>query len=267
MTIRAISYGGGVQSTALVLLAIEGKINFDVALFSNVGDDSEHPGTLKFVREVMQPYAAKHGFPVHELHRVMRDGTTRTLWQDLNRDSKTINIPVRMANGAPGNRNCTHSYKIKVIERWLRQNGASKDDPAVVGIGISIDEIQRVANKKQSEYEIPTYPLIDLEWDRTRCMDYIKDVLGVVPPKSSCFFCPFHRPHTWSEMRRDEPDLFWKSVELERTLNERRGKLGKDQVYLTRFNMPLDQAIGEAQDMLPGFGPDADSCDSGYCWT
>jgi hypothetical protein len=70
-------------------------------------------------------------------------------------------------------------------------------------------------------------------------------------------------------MRRDEPELFQKSVDLETLLNERRQMLGKDPVWLTRFNMPLNEAIGEAQDMLPLFvaSPDNDSCDDGYCWT
>jgi hypothetical protein len=57
---------------------------------------------------------------------------------------------------------------------------------------------------------------------------------------------------------------FWKSVELERVLNERRETLGKDRVYLTRFGKPLDEAVGEAQPTLPGFS--AEACD-GWCMT
>ena len=227
MTIRSISYGGGVQSSAMIVLAVQGKIDANVALFANVGDDSEHPATLDYVRNVMQPWATERGLPVHELQRVMRDGSTRTLWQDLTRDSRTINIPVRMDNGAPGNRNCTHTYKVQVVGKWLKANGASADDPAIVNIGISTDEIIRVGNKKAMPYEQPAYPLIDLGLDRQDCQDVIAAAGLPVPPKSSCFFCPFHRPLMWAEMRRDEPELFDKSVELERTLNERRERLGK----------------------------------------
>jgi hypothetical protein len=38
-----ISYGGGVQSTAMLVLAIRGQLGYqiDAALFANVGDDSE----------------------------------------------------------------------------------------------------------------------------------------------------------------------------------------------------------------------------------
>lgn len=269
MSLTVISYGGGVQSTALLVLAAQGKLDLDVdaALFANVGDDSEHPGTLRYVREVAIPWAAEHGLPVHELRRVMRDGTERTLWQDLMRDSRTINIPVRMDNGAPGNRNCTHTYKVRVVGKWLKEHGASSEDPATVAIGISTDEIIRVSNKRAEAYERPVYPLIDLGLDRSACQRVIQEAGLPVPGKSSCFFCPFHRPQTWAEMRRDEPDLFFKAADLEATLIARRLELGKDPVYLTRFGVPLDLAVAEAQDMLPGFGPDMETCDSGYCWT
>ena len=69
-------------------------------------------------------------------------------------------------------------------------------------------------------------------------------------------------------MRRDEPELFWKSVEIEAMLNERRKKLDKDNVWFTRFNMPLDEAISEAQTQLPGFESiEENGCDTGHCFT
>ncbi|MEU8804899.1 hypothetical protein AB0C35_45775, partial [Spirillospora sp. NPDC048819] len=59
--IRAFSYGGGWQSTAALVLAAQGHIDFDRFLFANVGDDSEHPATLRYIREHAAPYAAAHG--------------------------------------------------------------------------------------------------------------------------------------------------------------------------------------------------------------
>ena len=41
-------------------------------------------------------------------------------------------------------------------------------------------------------------------------------------------------------------------MDVRRLLNTRRAVLGKDPVWLTRFNRPLAEAIGEAPDMLPG---------------
>lgn len=275
MTLRTISYGGGVQSTALLVLAAQGKLDdiiggpVDAALFSNVGDDSEHPATLEYVRNVATPWAAERGIKVHELRRIKRDGSEETLMGRLMRPgSRSLPIPVRMDNGAPGNRSCTADFKIKVIGKWLKANGATAEDPATVCIGISTDEVTRVSNKRVMPYERPVYPLIDLGLDRSACQVLIADAGLPVPPKSSCFFCPFHRPQMWAEMRRDEPKLFWASAELEATLIARRAELGKDPVYLTRFAKPLAEAIPEAQDMLPGFEmPGGDGCDSGYCWT
>lgn len=267
MTLRIVSYGGGVQSTALLVLAAQSVIDFPVFLFSNVGDDSEHPDTITYVRSVAMPYAAEHGIEMHELHRVMRGGTRRTLLQDLSRDSRTINIPVRMANGAPGRRACTADYKIKVVSKWLKAHGATEDDPAVVAIGFSTDEIERSTNRIDIPTERVAYPLLDLGINRGECETIIRRAGLPVPPKSACWFCPFHRPSTWAEMRRDEPELFWRSVELERLLNRRRDMLGKDHVYFTRFGRPLDEAIAEAQPSLFSDHGGVETCDSGSCFT
>ena len=271
MTLVTISYGGGVQSTAMLVLAAQERLGYPVAaaLFANVGDDSEHPATLKYVREIAAPWAASHGIPVHILDRVKRDGSVETLMGRLMREgSQSLPIPIRMSNGAPGKRSCTADFKISVVGKWLKANGATSKDPATVCIGISTDEIQRVGNKRVMKYERPVYPLIEIGLDRSACQQVIRDAGLTVPPKSSCFFCPFHRPQMWSEMRRDEPELFWKAAELESTLITRRAAVGKDPVFLTRFNKPITEAITEAQVMLPGFnGPDVETCDDGYCWT
>lgn len=70
-------------------------------------------------------------------------------------------------------------------------------------------------------------------------------------------------------MRRDRPELFARACALESLLNTRRAALGKDPVWLTRFNMPLAQAIAEAQATLPGLGHEAHDavCDNGACFT
>ncbi|MGW0948478.1 phosphoadenosine phosphosulfate reductase [Streptomyces sp. NPDC002623] len=235
---------------------------------ANVGDDSENPGTLRYVEEYARPFAVEHGIELALLDRRKRDGSTETLMQRLNRpDIRSIDIPVRMANGAPGNRSCTADFKIKVIGKELKRRGATEGSPAVIGIGISVDEIHRANNRKVEPHEVITYPLLDLGLRRTDCARVIRDAGLPVPPKSSCFFCPFHRPETWHDQRRDEPELFEKSCQLEELLNERRDELGKDHVYLTRFNRPLRQAIPDGVDLLPMFDEADGDCDSGYCFT
>ncbi|MFI0008561.1 phosphoadenosine phosphosulfate reductase [Streptomyces globisporus] len=265
----AVSYGGGVQSTALLVLAAQGRVDFRTFLMANVGDDSEHPRTLHFLEEYARPFAAEHGIELAVLDRVMvRSGETRTLYGQLTKEgSRSIPIPVRMSNGAPGTRQCTAEFKIKVVGRELKRRGATKQHPATVGVGISLDEISR-ANKRRCEpHEEIVYPLLDLGLRRIDCVRIIREAGLPVPPKSSCWFCPFQRPETWHDMRRNEPDLFEKSCQLEELLNERRDTLGKDHVYLTRFGRPLRQAIPDGVDVLPGFEDTDGLCDSGWCMT
>lgn len=267
--LRSFSFGGGVQSMSALVLAAERRIDFRMFLMANVGDDSENPGTIRYVEEYAKPFAADHGIELVVLDRIMqRTGEPRTLYQDLTREgSKSLKIPVRMSNGAPGTRSCTATYKIEVIGRELKRRGATEDNKAVIGIGISVDEIHRANSRRCEPHEWIVYPLLDLGLRRIDCQRVIRDAGLPVPPKSSCWFCPFHRPETWHDMRRDEPELFEKSCQLEDLLNRRRDELGKDHVYLTRFNKPLRQAIPDGVDLLPMFDESDGNCDSGWCMT
>ncbi|WP_435840134.1 phosphoadenosine phosphosulfate reductase [Streptomyces antimycoticus] len=293
--IRSISYGGGVQSTALLVLAAQRRIDFPLFLFANVGDDSENPATLRYVEEYARPYAAEHGIELVTLDRVRRDGTTETLWTRLTRPgSRSLPIPVRMSNGAPGTRSCTADFKIKVIGRELKRRGATggrvckahraeeadtargprpdcrkcvQPQKATIGIGISVDEIHRANARRVEPHEEIVYPLLELGLRRTDCARVIREAGLPVPPKSSCFFCPFHRPETWHDMRREQPEEFAKACALEDLLNDRRDELGKDHVYLTKFAKPLREAIPEGVDLLPMFDAADGLCDSGWCMT
>lgn len=265
---RIFSFGGGVQSTASLVLAAQGKIDYRTFLFCNVGEDSEHPDTLQYVREVAMPYAQQHGIELIELQKT-RFGKPDSIYSALMRPNRSVGIPVRMnGNGAPGNRSCTADFKIKVVDKWLKAHGA-KETGAVVGLGISLDEFQRVkANTDPGTlaWKQNSHPLIfdvPAPMDRQDCINVIKDAGLPVPPKSACWFCPFHRLSRWQEMRSKEPALFWQAVELEKALNERREMLGKDPVWFSTKLKPLDQATSELEQA--SLFQD-EMCDSGYCF-
>lgn len=273
------------------MLAATGRIDFPLFVFANVGSDSERKATLRYVEEYAKPYAAEHRIELAEVQRVRRDGTVETLHGRLVRPgSRSLPIPVRMSNGAPGTRSCTADFKIKVVGKEMKRRGATAGrvctahlaDPAsteckgrkcvqpqiaTIGIGISVDEIQRANNRVTEPHERIVYPLLDLGLRRVDCMRVIREAGLPVPPKSSCYFCPFHRPETWQDMRREEPEEFEKACDLEDLLNERRDELGKDHVFLTRFNRPLREAIPDGVDLLPMFDEADGACDSGYCFT
>lgn len=259
---RVFSYGGGVQSTAALVLAAEGRIDFPTFIFCNVGADSENPQTLAYVDQVAKPFAAAHGIDLQELRRTRRDGSFETLLAWVLRSTSSVYLPLRTADGAPGNRSCTGDFKIKVVARWLKAHGATAEKPAVSGLGISVDEFQRARSSSGFSWQQLTYPLLDLHLTRRDCQRIIGAAGLPLPAKSSCYFCPFHRIADWRRLRVERPDLFARAVEIEQVLSARSVRLGRPPVWLTRYGRPLDQVIGDQS----AFDFE-DSCESGYCMT
>jgi len=149
------------------------------------------------------------------------------------------------------------------MAKWQRKHGATKDDPAITGLGISLDEFQRARTDSGDPTQALDYPLITMRLTRQDCINIIAHAGLPVPPKSSCWFCPFHRVSAWQKLKRDTPALFDRAVALERTLSERSDRLGHGKLFMNRKLIPLDQAIGDQSDM---FETD-DACESGFCMT
>lgn len=277
--IHAFSFGGGVQSTAALVLAAQGKLpatddshRWDVFVFANVGPRAEHPATLAYVENYAKPFAADNGIELVEVQKRLRDGTPDDLIERIERSERSLPLPIRMSNGAPGNRTCTADFKIKVIEKELKRRGAARDCPAVVGIGISMDEIQRARHWGKVDPRTPTqrleYPLLRLNIRRRDALQIISEAGLPQPPRSACWFCPFHSLDEWRRLKRDEPALFDEAVALERLLNERRDRLGRDHVWLTRFAKPLDEVVADQLVLAVDDPGSADApCDSGHCFT
>lgn len=269
MTLKSFSFGGGRQSTAALVLAAQGvpELSGRVFLFANVGEDSERAETLRYVEEYAKPFAVDHGIEFHELRKTnargKNKGAHRTIYADLIGDNLSIDIPVRLASGAPGNRKCTGSFKIDVISRWLKEHGATKDDPALTGLGFTWDELQRIGANDRVPHQRLDYPLIDLRMTVHDCIKVIENAGLPVPPKSACWFCPYQSRKDWLRLRMSDPALFDKAVALEHRINEKRGAIGRDVVYLHPALVPLEQAVGEQYSL---FDDTADSCETGYCF-
>lgn len=259
---KVFSFGGGVQSTAALVLAARGELEADVFLFADVGEDSENPDTVTYMRDVALPYAERHGIRF-EVVRHLYKGEPETLLQHIYRpDRHGVPIPARLNGGAPVKRLCTSDWKIIPINAWLMQQGPG---PHEISLGISLDEFQRMSSAINPKYPTITrvYPLIDRRMNRADCHALIESEGLPVPPKSSCWFCPYHSMRAWADLRDKKPDLFAASVRLEQRLNERIAHT-PNHVFLTDRGMPLDRAVGTAK-QLDLFGDD--SCDSGYCFT
>ena len=125
--LRVFMSGMGVQSVAAKVLATQGKINYQHSVFCNVSNDSESPATLEYYHKYALPFAQANGLTLTELRYIRRDGAEDSILKRLTRPGgRSIGIPVRMKNGAPGRRSCTVDFKIRRTDRWLRQQGAKR---------------------------------------------------------------------------------------------------------------------------------------------
>lgn len=264
---HVFSCGGGVQSTACLVLAAQGLIPYRTFIFANVGDKAEDPRTLAYIAATLKPYAAAHGIEWVDVQRKRRDGTPVDLYEELHRPIRSIDIPVRMSNGSPGNRNCTTYFKIKPIARWIKANAPG----CTLGKGISTDEPHRATPSRETDCYTSAYPLIELGVSRWDCLQLVVNAGLPQPPKSSCWFCPYKTTDAWVAMRRERRDLFDSAARLERTLNAKREAMGKDPVFLAgisaRRGLPLDQAIPDQLGLFPEWIDEQDGCESGYCMT
>lgn len=258
MTVRAFSFGGGVQSTAVLVLAAKQEIDFNTMIFANTGDDSESPETLEYIKNISRPYAEKHGIAFHEVRRAV------SLYEYAIGNNRTIPLPVYMSTGAPGTRKCTVDWKIKPVARKMRELGATKKEPGIIGIGISRDEAQRAADSRIITQE-NEFPLLDLKLNRRQCVEIIESAGLPHPPKSSCWFCPYKKMREWREMKQNNPEMFEKLCELDEKLNEKRTLLGKDRVYLNQLLMPMRDAVTDDV-QLNLFDEYEPPCGSS-CWT
>lgn len=265
--IRVFSYGGGVQSTAALVLAAHGKIDYRTFLFANVGEDTEHPATLAYVRDVAMPFAAEYGI---ELVEISRGGLNPTLMTKIRRLESSLPIPVRMdRTGKPGRRSCTEEYKITPLAREMKRRGACVATPAIVGLGISFDELERM--RSEVDPRIPwqrrQYPLVHMAITRQDCMRIIADAGIPVPPRSSCFFCPFHSGEEWRRLQRETPDLFDQACGLEELMIERRAKRGKGPVYFTDQGAREHATLRELHLHQQLTFESSATCDGGHCFT
>lgn len=186
---QVLSFGGGVNSTAILVLAKQQKIKLDLVVFSDTG--AEMPETYQYLNDVVLPYCKTHNLEFVTVG-------SPTLYMDY--FSKKI-IPYRMF------RSCTDKYKIRPITAYLKKRYGSKNYDII--LGIDAGETQRAKNGA-------IYPLIELNIDRAGCERVIENDGLPIPIKSGCFFCPFQKESEWTKLYRNHKDLFFKSEEFEK---------------------------------------------------
>lgn len=232
MTLRVLSLGAGVQSTALLEMILAGDVKADAAVFADTGWE---PRAVYQHLNALRIRADAHGFPIHI---VSTGHSIRTVGGE-----STAGRPPLYLVGDRGNgmlrRQCTQVFKVQPVRRKLRAMLAeTQSDRVEQLLGISADEIQRVRTS-DVRYITNVYPLVDLGLRRSDCIAYLES-RGLSAPRSACIGCPYHSDAEWRRLRDESPEEFADAVKYEREIQK--DGLGLDATpYLHRQRVPLDQ--------------------------
>lgn len=274
--ITILSLGAGVQSSTLALMAAHGEVTPmpDCAIFADTGAEP------KAVYEWLDWLEGQLPYPVYRV-------AYRNLRGDINRVRPTgkynimpIPLWVRLSengnwrNGGLLARQCTTDYKIKPIQKKIRQllgiykKRTPKELLVTQWIGISSDERQRIKISREP-YIKNRWPLIEKNINRTQCLEWMQRNNYKFPPRSACTFCPFHDNDEWRHIKETEPESFEDACKIDDEIRELwqgpRGQNKTAQFFLHKEGIPLrdvDLSV-QVDDQFDLFGF-ANECD-GMC--
>ena len=213
-----LSFGGGVNTVALMLLLLESHAPLDEAVFADTG--GEVPETYECV-EWAKGYLADHGIPFQIVSNVNGHSLYGTAW----RRRVIPSVVWRWS---------TRDYKVRPIHRYYRSFGGHVNQY----VGIAYDEIERMKDSRVP-YVTNLYPLVDMKITRAKCEEVIRKAGLPVPVKSGCFFCPFNSASRWRWLYETHPDLFDQAIALEENSKHFPDQRLTDQVYRKRAAVPL----------------------------
>ena len=222
---KYLSFGGGINSTALMFYLLDRGEDFE-AVYADHGAD--WPETREYVEMLKNK-----GFPITVLEARV-DGMALPEYCE-----HYGIIPIRSM------RWCTGKFKIRPLREYFKR-------PAIVYLGFDWGEARRIRPASDEDGIEHRYPLFDAGIDRNDCEVIIRDYGLPVPMKSGCFFCPFQRKYMWQLLREMHPDLWCRVVNLEKRSLERAERKGVNAFYLYG-KKPITEAV-EAEGQQDLFG-------------
>ena len=227
-----LNLGGGVQSSCLALMAAHGEIEPmpDFAVFADTqAEPQEVYDWLDWLDEQL-PFpvvrVTKSNLTDDQLTPARRKKAGYSTGMKEGSEYLKTLIPMHgiLPSGkitASIGRKCTADYKVKPILKELKNRcgieRGQKKTTVTQWIGISWDEIQRMreASDKWTQHR---WPLIENRMTRQDCIKWMRDNGYPEPPRSACYYCPFHSDDEWRRLRDNSPKYFNRAIEFDKEL-------------------------------------------------
>lgn len=200
----AVSFGAGVNSTAILIGFHEMNVIPDLITFADTG--AELPHTYEH-RDKVNEWLKTIGFPEITNVKYKRE----TLEDNCHRVGCLPSL-------AYGYKKCSQKFKVGPQNQFFNSHKPAKDiwkngDKIVKCLGFDFDEWHRLKEMDDKKYEY-YYPLVDWHWNRKRCEEKVVEY-GFKAMKSSCYFCPAMNKHEVINLKNDYPEYFKKALAIE----------------------------------------------------
>lgn len=205
-----VAYGGGTNSTAMIIEMVKKDIPIDLILFADTG--GEKPYTYEYI-DLFSRWLVKNNQPaITTVSSVDKNQLPLTLEDHCFKYKCLPSI-------AYGFKSCSVKFKIspqnKYCNNWLpAKEKWSQGTKIKKFIGFDADEAHRVKDFNDKKYDY-VYPLIDWGMGRDECLEVIDNTGLPRPGKSACFFCPSSKPYEVRALMLVHPHLAQRALAIE----------------------------------------------------
>lgn len=254
-TLSVLSLGGGLQSSGLCEMIVEGVLPpVDAVIFANT--QGEMPATYRHVA-YLRDRLATVGVP---LHIVTAGSLERDVLGQADKKWSVTSLPVRIRTEdgeleRVNNYHCSYDYKRRVVEQAVKRlcgpRGAWMQSSVTQWIGYSTDEGSRVkqpdscrcghrgiahhgtdgacltrVNRERPDpckkgctkfdpWQVNRFPLIEMGMRRGDVARWLTEHNLPEPPRSACWFCPNRGNGHWRVLKAEHPNLWQRAVAMD----------------------------------------------------
>lgn len=218
-----VNYGGGVDSTAMLIGLHDRGERPDLVIFADTG--GEKPDTYEQI-DRMDAKLTEWGWPT--IVRV-KNAAPRSDYKTLEENCRNNETLPSLAFGF---KSCSLKWKAAPMDKWILGGGRGADKqpgwaPALAALDVGVKPVKcigydngpsdsrRAVGKTEDDNFIYRYPLREWGWDRATCIERIAREGMSVPVKSACFFCPASKPWELLILAARWPELFLRAIAME----------------------------------------------------
>ena len=239
-----ISFGGGTNSTAMIVGLHERGERPDAIWFADTG--GEKPHTYNHIA-VASAWCESVGFPKIEM-LAGREVWGPQMVKDGSLEAECLRLGT-LPSKAFGFSQCSIKWKLEPAKRMLKlylaANPSVRHEDVVRCVGFDAGEPHRYERAKGIMERNPAltrerWPLIEWDWGREECVEAIARAGLPQPGKSACFFCPSSKKPELLELKTVYPALALRAIEM-----ERKAMAGEGQATTARCGLGRSFVWGE----------------------